>query len=180
MKVSFHTALHAQSLRLLGEESLPSEEESNQYYILACFFLQRDLVEILTKNSTCLVLRSPSVTEDSSLLRLSLPAVSQPHLCCLFLLSILQNDTAFNCSLNQPEYKSCQLNPGCHVFSNQVSNTVCNGYKRNYPFSTSSFALTRLPNRFILIQLYHVHLRKSLFPFLTSSLTTLWFPINAV
>jgi hypothetical protein len=66
---------------------------------------------------------------------------------------VLQNDTEFTCSLKQPKYMSCQLNPGCRVSSSQVSDTLSHGYKRNYPFLTSPFALTRLHHWFILIQL---------------------------
>jgi len=130
-------------------------------------------------NSTCLVLRSISITETSSLLQLSLPPISQPHPCCLFPLSILQNDIEFTCSLNQPECLSCQLNPGCHVFSNQVSNTLCNGYKRNYPFLTTPFALTRLRHWFTCVQLNCIRTYRNSYSRFSLSLTTPQFPDNA-
>jgi hypothetical protein len=99
------------------------------------------------------MLRSSSITVVSSLLPPGLPPVSQPHPCCLLPLSILQNDTEFTCSLKQPKYLSCQLNPGCRVFSNQVSNTPCHRHKRNHLFLTSPFALTRLLHWFTCVQL---------------------------
>jgi hypothetical protein len=83
----------------------------------------------------------------------SAPNISSTSFSCLFPLTILQNDVEFTCSLKQPKYLSCQLNPGCHVFSNQVSNTLCHGYKRNYPFLTSSLAFTRLRHWFTCVQL---------------------------
>jgi len=49
---------------------------------------------------------------------------------------------------------SCQLNPGCHVFSNQVSNTLCRRYKRNHLVLTSPFTLTRLLHWFTFVQLF--------------------------
>ena len=48
---------------------------------------------------------------------------------------------------------SCQLNPGCRVFSNQVSNTLYRRYKRNHLLLTSPFALTRLLHWFTRVQL---------------------------
>jgi len=72
-------------------------------------------------------------------------------LSCLLPLSILQNVIEFTCSLKQPEYMSCQLNPGCHVPSNQVSGSPCRRYKRNHLLLTSSFALTRLHHWFTVV-----------------------------
>lgn len=84
----------------------------------------------------------------------SAPNISSTSFSCLLPLSILQNDVEFTCSLKQPEYKSCQLNPGCHVSSNQVTDTLCHGYKRNYPFLTSFIAFTRLHHWFTRVQLF--------------------------
>jgi len=95
----------------------------------------------------------------------SAPNISSTSFSCLFPLAILQNDVEFTCSLKQPKYLSCQLNPGCHVFSNQVSNTLCHGYKRNYPFLTSSFALTRLHHWFTFVQLIVFTPTEVLLPF---------------
>jgi len=128
---------------------------------------------------TCLTLRSIPITETSSLLRPGLPAVSQPHPCCLLPLAILQNDTAFTCSLIQPVIVCCQLNPGYRVPGNQVSDTLGHGYKRNYPFLTSPFALTRLRHWFTPVQLTITYLQEFLFSFLALSLTTLQLPDNA-
>lgn len=95
----------------------------------------------------------PALRRNSSLLRLSLPPISQPHPCCPLPLAILRSDIEFTCSFKQPGYSSCQLNPGCRVFSNQVPNTLSRRYKRNYLLSTSPFALTRLRHWFTCVQL---------------------------
>lgn len=83
----------------------------------------------------------------------SAPNISSTSFSCLLPLAILQNDVEFTCSLKQPKYMSCPLNPGCHVFSNQVSNTLCHRCKRNHLFLTSSFAFTRLHHGFTCVQL---------------------------
>ncbi len=83
----------------------------------------------------------------------SAPNISSTSFSCLFPLAIFQNDVEFTCSLKQPKYLSCPLNPGCHVFSNQVANTLCHRCKRNHLFLTSSFAFTRLQHGFTHVQL---------------------------
>lgn len=95
----------------------------------------------------------------------SAPCISLTSFKCLLPLTILQNDTEFTCSLIQPEYKCCQLNPGCHISCNQIIDMLCHKYKRSYLFLTSFIAFTRLLHWFIFIQLLYSHLQKSLFPF---------------
>jgi hypothetical protein len=121
----------------------------------------------------------PALCRTSSLLRLSLPPISQPHPRCPLPLAILRSDIEFTCSSKQPEYSSCQLNPGCHVPSSQVSGTLGHGYKRNYPFSTSSFALTRLLHWFTFVQLVVFAPTEILISVFPLSLTTCKFPHHA-
>lgn len=83
----------------------------------------------------------------------SAPCISPTFLKRLLPLTILQNDTEFTCSLKQPEYQSCQLNPGCRISCNQIFNMLCHKYKRSYLFLTPSIAFTRLHHWFICIQL---------------------------
>ena len=54
----------------------------------------------------------------------SAPYISSTFPESLLPLAILQNEIEFTCSLKQPKYMSCQLNPGCRVSSNQVSDTL--------------------------------------------------------
>jgi hypothetical protein len=86
----------------------------------------------------------------------SAPNFSRLSFSCPFPLPILQNEIEFTCSLKQPMYACCPLNPGCRVPSNQVSGTLCHRYKRNYLFLTSSFALTRL-HRWVHFRSTHLH-----------------------
>jgi hypothetical protein len=113
----------------------------------------------------------------------SAPNISSTSFSCLFPLAILQNDVEFTCSLKQPKYMSCPLNPPDNyrdrVFSNQVSNTLCHRCKRNHLFLTSSFAFTRLHHGFTCVQLIVFAPTEVFAPVFHLSLTTSLFPILA-
>ena len=96
---------------------------------------------------------SPSllpVSRDSSLLRLSPPPLSRTILVRLFLpiTQNYQNDSDFSCSIQNPILPSCQLYPGCHVNSNQVSFTLLTDTYVNIRFRHLLFAFTRLNSWF--------------------------------
>jgi hypothetical protein len=74
---------------------------------------------------------------------------------------------------------SCQFNPGCRVSSNQVPDTLCHGYKRNYPFLTSFIALTRLHHWFTCVQLIVFSPTEIIVSVFPKSLTTKQFPNHA-
>ena len=84
----------------------------------------------------------------------SAPYISLTSFKCLLPLSILQNNIEFTCSLIQPKYMCCQLNPGCRISCNQIIDMLYHKYKRSYLFLTSFIAFTRLHHWFIFIQLF--------------------------
>jgi hypothetical protein len=84
----------------------------------------------------------------------SAPYISLTSFECLLPLTILQNNIEFTCSLIQPKYVCCQLNPGCRISYNQIVDMLCHKYNRSYLFLTSFIAFTRLHHWFIFIQLF--------------------------
>ena len=94
----------------------------------------------------------------------SAPCRSSTSFDVRFLVSICRNRAGFTCSLLQPEYMSCQLNPGCHVPSNQVSGTLCCRTNVGFCFWHRLFRLRGLIIGSLSFNSLYPHLRKSLLP----------------
>ena len=84
---------------------------------------------------------------------------------CLLPLSILQNNIGFTCSLIQPKYTCCQLNPGCRISCNQIIDMLCHKYERGYLFLTSFIALRGLIIGSFSFGSSYSRLQNSLIPF---------------
>jgi hypothetical protein len=78
---------------------------------------------------------------------------------------LLQNDSNFSCSMQNPTLPSCWLYSGCYVNSNRFSFTLVTGTNVSACFQHRLFHFTKLYSQFNLFSSTMLTFGKSMFPF---------------